>query len=1277
MFDPNCYTVALICAIEVEYVAAQESLDEEYDRPTSAAPNDPNDYTLGRIREHNVVIATLPDGEYGTSSAATVATHLLRTFRNVRIGLMVGIAGGVPTQHDIRLGDIVVSSPRDGMGGVLEYDFGKTVQCRSFQHTRFLDQPPQVLRSAVAGIRSQYKRKGHRLREMVNQILDGNPNLRDDYGRPPAGTDILFTSETVHGSRPCATSCARFVGNKIQRRERSNNESDPKIHFGLIASGTQLMKDAWIRDALAVKKDVLCFEMEAAGLMNTLPCLVIRGICDYSDSHKNKEWQGYAALMAAAFAKDILYRIPVTRDEGERKAVDALSESHRDTVQQNLALQERKAQQELSEEQKECLQMFRLTQSGKDATYEWYKDRVDKRVEGTCEWFIRHDNFQRWLKKDSGVLLVSADPGCGKTVLAKYLIDKYLSDAATVCYFFFKDHDQDTVRQALCALIHQLISQIPSLVEHTMKEFRAEGSALVNSTGQLWSILSRAAQDPRAGSVIIVLDALDECTEKELEVLVQLVEGQFSHSSQLSKLRYLLTSRPYDQILGNFRGLSDTFPLIHIPGENESEVISAEVNLVIQHRLDRLAREKNLSKPLKTHLGEKLFQIQHRTYLWVYLVFDYLKKEPFKKTAAGIISAIATLPETVYEAYEQILNKSKNDPMVRKALSVILIATRPLTLAEMNVALSVDVEMKSMADLDLEEDEDFKIRLRDLCGLFVSVHNGKVGFLHQTAREFLCADVLSPASTSRWQHSITAQQAHMTLAETCVTYLDFLNNEIFPPELIARRCCICSFRNWGDFFRDISGKIPSQDPCEIYNGGSGQYIFLNYCTENWALHYREANIDGNANIVSSTLRICDTSSSSFPVWFSLFLFRRIESDAVRDWTNLMVSSYFGQESIVRLHLEQGCDIHARNEDGMTPLAIAADRRHESILKLLLEHGSDVNSKGKWGWTPLERAAESGNEAIAKLLLEYGANVDSMDDSGWTPLAKAATSGHEPIFKLLLQQRPDAHSRKENGWSPLAVAASSGCDAIVKLLLELGSDVHSRDEEGWTPLARAAEKGHETIVSLLLKHGSDAHSKDNAGCTPLSRAIDHGREATIRLLLAYGSDIHLRDERGWTLLARAAEEGHETIVSILLERGSDVHSKDNEGWTPLLRAVDYRREATIRLLLEHGSDVNLKDETLGRTPLAHVAVSGHETIARLLIEHGSEVNSRDNSGETPLTLAVLCGHEAIVKMLLEGGSDVHSQDNNGRTPLKVALLKKHEAIIKLLKQHSDVHPKCQE
>jgi nucleoside phosphorylase len=324
MSKPENYTVGWICAISTEYVAARAFLDEKHDGPEYVSPNDNNDYTLGRVGKHNVVIAVLPDGEYGTASAAITARDMLHSFPNIRIGLMVGIGGGAPSiKHDIRLGDVVVSSPRDRESGVFQYDFGKTIQSRSFQYTRFLNQPPTVLRTAVNGLKAEYTEDGHQLDEAITTLLEKKPRLQKKYKRPDARSDRLYKSEIVHvhpaDEIGCAAVCGNDVSSFVLRTERIESDDNPAIHYGIIASADQLMKDAMIRDKLISEKDVLCFEMEAAGLMNHFPCLVIRGICDYSDSHKNKEWQGYAAMTAAAYAKDLLYRIAPNKIEAEQK----------------------------------------------------------------------------------------------------------------------------------------------------------------------------------------------------------------------------------------------------------------------------------------------------------------------------------------------------------------------------------------------------------------------------------------------------------------------------------------------------------------------------------------------------------------------------------------------------------------------------------------------------------------------------------------------------------------------------------------------------------------------------------------------------------------------------------------------------------------------------------------------------------------------------------------------------------------------------------------------
>lgn len=330
-FTVEDYTVGWICALSTEYVAAQAFLDEEHEGCLPVARHDNNSYVRGKIGSHNVVIAVLPDREYGTNAAASVARDMLHSFPNVRIGLMVGIGGGAPsTKHDVRLGDVVVSSRNGGKGGVFQYDFGKVVQNQdvSFQHTDFLNQPPMVLRTAVNALKSKYKMKGHQLNADVDAALRRRPWLQKEYSRPPLDSDRLYRSDILHPDSldGCNTVCSNDSAYLIHRVKRDEHNDDPAIHYGLIASANQLNKDAIIRDKFAIEKGVLCFEMEAAGLMNHFPCLVIRGICDYSDSHKQKEWQGFAAMTAAAYATDLLHQIPPNKVEAEKRIVDVLNQ---------------------------------------------------------------------------------------------------------------------------------------------------------------------------------------------------------------------------------------------------------------------------------------------------------------------------------------------------------------------------------------------------------------------------------------------------------------------------------------------------------------------------------------------------------------------------------------------------------------------------------------------------------------------------------------------------------------------------------------------------------------------------------------------------------------------------------------------------------------------------------------------------------------------------------------------------------------------------------------
>jgi nucleoside phosphorylase len=287
---PEKYTVGWICAIPTELIAAKAMLDLTHG-PLKAQPkHDGNNYTLGSIREHNVVLACLP--QYGTNDAAVAGISMQRTFPNLRFGLMVGIGGGIPSsENDIRLGDIAVSVPSGQAGGVIQYDMGKK-EDGGFRRTGYLNRPPNLLLAAIQTLRAE-RRLGREITELVNGAFADDDD--DEEWRFPANAnDVLFEEA---GDSP--------GDDKVVERE-SRKGRNPKCFYGNIGSGNFVIKSAEERRRLAADGDLICFEMEAAGLMNIFKCVVIRGICDYADKHKHKKWQPYAASVAAAYAKKLL-----------------------------------------------------------------------------------------------------------------------------------------------------------------------------------------------------------------------------------------------------------------------------------------------------------------------------------------------------------------------------------------------------------------------------------------------------------------------------------------------------------------------------------------------------------------------------------------------------------------------------------------------------------------------------------------------------------------------------------------------------------------------------------------------------------------------------------------------------------------------------------------------------------------------------------------------------------------------------------------------------------
>ncbi len=684
------------------------------------------------------------------------------------------------------------------------------------------------------------------------------------------------------------------------------------------------------------------------------------------------------------------------------------------------------------------------------------------------------------------MLWVSADPGCGKSVLAKYLIDDVLPSTGTrtTCYFFFKDdfEDQKSLESALRCILRQLFHQRPALLsDKIIRKVEADGDKLFASSRNLWNIFIDAISNHSTEEIVCVLDALDECEEKGRAQLVAALSKLYSIESSKSNLKFLLTSRPDMNIGRDFQPLKAGQPTIHLSAENEVEVekISHESDLVIKKRVEELSIRLKLRPEEKQLVEHELTTVTNRTYLWVHLVFDVIKN-CVVITEGNLRANIQSLPKTAYAAYDKILRNSSDVDKAKKLLHIVVAADRPLSLREIATALAIDEHDRSYRDLELEPEARFRQTVRAIWGLFVVIIDSKVYLLHQTAREFLIRppSFQSGSTTLKWQHSLHPAESNKILAEICMWCL------------------------FSTDFKTPNGKDPP--------------ILLDYSAKSWAAHFRRADTVGDTSRVSSALRLC-TDPQRCSMWFKIY-WETTRSKFPENCTPLIVASSFGLHQVVGQLLRKR-RANPKSLDttyGRSALSWASENGHDSVVELILNRvhklevlfktSGIVNSKDELNRTPLFYAAMNGHERIAKMLLKKGAKVESRDSYSQTPWSWAAHNGHAGILELLLKngaKHADMGNYLEStdlaGRTLLMKAVVNGDEAVVKLLLENNADIESRDNNGWTALSHAASRGHEAVVKLLLENNADIESRNNNGKTALSYAALMGHKAVVKLL----------------------------------------------------------------------------------------------------------------------------------------------------------------------------------
>lgn len=957
--------------------------------------------------------------------------------------------------------------------------------------------------------------------------------------------------------------------------------------------------------------------------------------------------------------------------------------------------------QSRTREELNCLQSL-------TSTYREDKNRCEQRVPGTCTWVLQHPKFLHWRQEDASSLLwISADPGCGKSVLSRCLIDEQLLSLDTkrtsTCYFFFKDDDESRQNgaDALCAILHQLFVQKPTLLKYAMPDYGNNGRQLRTMFSTLWEILEKSANDNEAGEIICVLDALDECKDSARVDLIQKLAWLHLHRKRTTmKLKFLATSRPYESIERSFYKFGGDVLNISLRGEDESEKISKEIDMVIDVQLPRICQNRRfpLKHDVQQALIHRLKTIQNRTYLWLHLIYDVIETS-LDSSKARLERLVQNIPATVDEAYEKLLMRNTNPEKAaraRRLLHIVIAAVRPLTLHEMNIAVAIDEKLQdkeyvdTYEDLDLDNDLPFKTKIRNICGLFIGIHDSRVFLIHQTARDFLASKSSSTTfysfgtpATGHWKHSLNPVDSNYVLVKICLSYL---------------------------LFSDLDS---SEHTADIAS-------FLAYTAENWFTHFQKAKIGMEDDILKSTFRVCDTQSDTFQRWFSLY-WKGICYDAPAA-DSLTIASYFGLETIVKLLLSmKDVELNCVNCDNRTPLSWAVSEGHIEVVKQLLEKdGVDLNSKDNHDRTPLSWAVEMNHTQILSMLLDKDEiDINVKTKSGWTPFGRAINKRQVETVKLMLRKDSlDLNSHnKQDGETPLMIAImGENCVERIQIItLLLGQkkiDVNQRNYADHTPLYYAASTNYIKVINLLLERADiDIRSynkmmdetalsvavlkgfstvaqsileKTNLDIMPssdvarvLSIAVENGQNEIVKSMLQIkGINLnHRKNIVSRTILNVAADSPHFQCWELLFQHeGLDLTHKDNNIELLLPRMARWCANTRgVELLLQKGLMITNNKDEFGMTALSWAAKNGHLQIVKLLMQEKSIVlNSKDLTGRTPLSWAAGAGHNQIVELLLkEDKIELNTMDCFSRTPLSLAAEAGHLEVVDLLLNKKDV------
>jgi len=829
--------------------------------------------------------------------------------------------------------------------------------------------------------------------------------------------------------------------------------------------------------------------------------------------------------------------------------------------------------------------------------------------------------YKDWYNSASTTLYVIGNPGVGKTVLAKFLVEeleKHDKSRERIIYFFCKRDGNGKHTSALSilrSLIHQCAGLVNSLWDkHIQSKYEKYGSDYDGLCEIFAAIMSDPEWDARVWYCVI--DAFDQCEEDQrrhlLESMSQLeaTDSSTTRSKRLRRnFRLLITSRPCESIRSKLSALRDTTTVSFADATGKSRN---------KHDIDRYIEEKvSENSSLKGPEGDikNALKTGHEgMFKWASCMIESLGK-----TKRGKIDH--TLKETPPQIYDMIRGMVVEglqcaDESANSLLEWVTLAFRDLTVQEVSVALKLTNQTCSSHSRYAPDIEGLQTIIESCGGLF-RLEDDKVVLLHQSVKEFLLSEHFKDR----------LPVLHAKAAKACIVYLSCQELERKP--LPGRRKSDCR---------------------EVYEQLCEDFPFLEYAATSWHRHVgKAAHNDTSLNDLWFFFRDRFSNKPNMPLSLQINQFSK-RQEYVGGQTCLHVLVHHNLDSFTRQLLNaKGTNPDAGDDLGRTPLWWAAKKNYVSMVRLLLQAAPylDRNSKEKEReQSALSIAVEEGHIEVVRLLLrDKWVQHDAPDYQGRSPLSLAAGAGHGDIVKLLLEHKTfrDLVNSEDSfsNQTPLQWAARKGHASVVETLLGEGALPDAPSERGRTPLIWAAINGHEEVVRILLKRNEvDLFRRDEDESSAFECAASSKEDAIAREILDHACK-RLQSQRSWEqayaekLLIPAATSNKEAAMELLLER-SDINpdSQTENSKTALCEAAQNGHDAIVWQLLDSGRvDVNLPDHIEGRTPLHWAARHGRKKVVELLLEtDGVDLRVGDSSGRTAETLARSAGYSEIANLI---------------------------------------------